>query len=183
MPTDLYSIMAEEITGVSGHGHLQTGGITPQIRLADQQFIGITCFGLVACAKHICQNNDNGKKLKLSFSTGFIRHQKQRLSHILPWAIHSNFVANSFMESLASVSISSLDSSLNILHPPRAVRTDSPHWERRVAQMSVMLWEHFHPKTDDLIYHNKLIIIKVPKGLFFVVVVVVFWQLCNIRTF
>ncbi len=59
MPTDLYSIVAKEQTGVSSYGHLQTGGVTPQIRLADQQLIGITCFGLVAQTKHICQNNYN----------------------------------------------------------------------------------------------------------------------------
>lgn len=73
--------MAEEITGVSGQGHLQARGVTPQIRLADQQLIGITCFGLVAHAEHICQNNYSGEKLKLTFS-GFIRHQK--ISHIIP---------------------------------------------------------------------------------------------------
>lgn len=47
-----------------------------------------------------------------------------------PRAKFSNFWASSFIESLVSVSLSSLDSSLRILQPARALRTDSPAWRR-----------------------------------------------------
>lgn len=115
----LNAVVAEKEARVGSGGHLQARGAAPHWRLPDQEGEGAALTALVALAEYVCTDKTGHTHARWSA-------EHEQLVVDSPWARFSNVCASSFMASLFSVSLSSLESSRSILQPPRALRTDSP---------------------------------------------------------